>query len=112
MLFTYNCYVNYFTYGCFAIEREETPKKSKFFFICQICSKYYNLFRFNINSKNNFFRVSSLSTAKCPYIPLNTIMMHKNNKKNRRRAAFYRINKFDYEVKKKLAEGHPLMKET
>ena len=55
------------TYGCFAVKREKTPKKSKFFFICQIYSKYYNLFRFNINSKNNFFRVSFLSTAKCPY---------------------------------------------
>ncbi len=32
-----------------------------------VCSKYYNLFRFNINSKKkNFFRVSSFSTAKRP----------------------------------------------
>ena len=32
-------------------------------------------------------------------------MARKNNKKNRRRAAFYRINKFDYEVREKLVEG-------
>ncbi len=32
-------------------------------------------------------------------------MARKNNKKNRRRAAFYRISKFDYEVKERLAEG-------
>ena len=35
-------------------------------------------------------------------------MACKNNKKNRRRAAFYRINKFDYEVRENLAKGHPL----
>ncbi len=34
-------------------------------------------------------------------------MAHKNNKRNRRRAAFYGINKFDYEVKENLAKGHP-----
>jgi len=39
-------------------------------------------------------------------------MAHKNNKKNRRRAAFYRISKFDYEAREKLAEGQPPPKET
>ncbi len=38
-------------------------------------------------------------------------MACKNNKKNRRRAAFYGISKFDYEVRKKLAKGQPLSKE-
>ena len=33
-------------------------------------------------------------------------MARKNNKKNRRRAAFYGINKFDYEAKENLAKGH------
>ena len=38
-------------------------------------------------------------------------MAYKNNKKNRRRAAFYKISKFDYEGRKKLAEGQlPLRK--
>ena len=32
-------------------------------------------------------------------------MAQKNNKKNRRRAAFYRINKFDYETREKPAVG-------
>ncbi len=32
-------------------------------------------------------------------------MACKNNKKNRRRAAFYGINKFDYEVRKNLVKG-------
>ncbi len=32
-------------------------------------------------------------------------MAHKNNKRNRRRVAFYEINKFDYEMREKLAEG-------
>ena len=31
-------------------------------------------------------------------------MARKNNKKNKRRAAFYGINKFDYEVREKLAK--------
>ena len=35
-------------------------------------------------------------------------MACKNNKKNRRRAAFYGINKFDYEARENLAKGHPL----
>jgi len=39
-------------------------------------------------------------------------MTCKNNKKNRRRAAFYEISKFDYETRKKLAEGQLLPKET
>ncbi len=39
-------------------------------------------------------------------------MACKNNKKNRRRAAFYEISKFDYEAREKLAEGQPLPKET
>ncbi len=33
-------------------------------------------------------------------------MVRKNNKKNRRRAAFYGINKFDYEARKNLTKGH------
>jgi len=36
-------------------------------------------------------------------------MAHKNNKKNRRRAAFYRISKFDYEVREKLVEEQLLL---
>jgi len=39
-------------------------------------------------------------------------MIHKNNKKNRRRAAFHGISKFDYEVRKNLAKGHPPPKKT
>ena len=39
-------------------------------------------------------------------------MARKNNKRNRRRAAFYRINKFDYEARENLAKGHPLSEET
>ena len=39
-------------------------------------------------------------------------MACKNNKRNRRRAAYYHINKFDYEAREKLAEGQPLSKET
>ena len=38
-------------------------------------------------------------------------MVYKNNKRNRRRAAFYGINKFDYEVRENLAKGQPLPKE-
>jgi len=34
-------------------------------------------------------------------------MVHKNNKRNRRRAAFYGISKFNYESKEKLAKGQP-----
>ena len=34
-------------------------------------------------------------------------MARKNNKKNRKRAAFYRINKFDYEARKNLTKGRP-----
>ncbi len=34
-------------------------------------------------------------------------MTRKNNKKNRRRAAFYRINKFDYKARESLVKGHP-----
>ncbi len=32
-------------------------------------------------------------------------MTRKNNKKNRRRAAFYGISKFNYKAREKLAEG-------
>ena len=39
-------------------------------------------------------------------------MACKNNKKNRRRAAFYGINKFDYEARENLAKEHPLLIET
>ncbi len=38
-------------------------------------------------------------------------MARKNNKKNRRRAAFYEISKFDYKAREKLAEGQLLLKE-
>ena len=38
-------------------------------------------------------------------------MSRKNNKKNRRRATFYRISKFDYEMREKLTEGKSLLKE-
>ena len=34
-------------------------------------------------------------------------MAQKNNKRNRRRAAFYGINPFDYEAREKLAAGQP-----
>ena len=34
-------------------------------------------------------------------------MARKNNKRNRRRAAFYGINKFDYEARENLTKGHP-----
>ncbi len=33
-------------------------------------------------------------------------MARKNNKRNRRRAAFYEINKFDYEARENLVKGH------
>ena len=39
-------------------------------------------------------------------------MARKNNKRNRRRAAFYGINPFDYEAREKLAVGQPLVEET
>ncbi len=39
-------------------------------------------------------------------------MAHKNNKRNRRRVAFYGINKFDYEMRENLAKGHSLPEET
>ncbi len=39
-------------------------------------------------------------------------MAYKNNKKNRRRAAFYGINKFDYKARENLAKGHPPPEET
>ncbi len=39
-------------------------------------------------------------------------MAYKNNKRNRRRAAFYRISKFNYEIREKLVEGQSLPKET
>src|ERR1044072_4493562 len=70
------------TYEGFAIEREETPKKINFIFICQKCFKCYNLFRFYINSFFIFFGVSSLSIAKLPYLHayilyiLHTIIMN------------------------------------
>jgi len=37
-------------------------------------------------------------------------MAHKNNKRNRRRMAYYYINKFDYEIREKLAEGQLSLK--
>ncbi len=39
-------------------------------------------------------------------------MACKNNKKNRRRAAFYGISKFDYEARENLAKKQSLLKET
>ena len=39
-------------------------------------------------------------------------MARKNNKRNRRRAAFYGINKFDYEARENLAKGYPPPVET
>ncbi len=39
-------------------------------------------------------------------------MTYKNNKKNRRRVAFYEINKFDYKMKEKLINGQLLSKKT
>ena len=39
-------------------------------------------------------------------------MACKNNKKNRRKAAFYGINKFDYETRENLVKGRPPLKET
>ena len=39
-------------------------------------------------------------------------MARKNNKKNRRRAAFYEISKFDYEARENLAKEQLLPKET
>ncbi len=39
-------------------------------------------------------------------------MARKNNKRNRRRAAFYGINKFDYETRENLAKGYPSTEET
>ena len=39
-------------------------------------------------------------------------MARKNNKRNRRRAAFYGINPFDYEAREKLVAGQLLPKET
>ena len=39
-------------------------------------------------------------------------MARKNNKKNRRRAAFYRINKFDYKMKENLVKGQLPPKKT
>ena len=39
-------------------------------------------------------------------------MARKNNKKNRRRVAFYGINKFDYEARENLAKGHLLLEKT
>jgi len=39
-------------------------------------------------------------------------MACKNNKKNKRRVAFYEISKFNYEMREKLAKGQLLPKET
>ncbi len=39
-------------------------------------------------------------------------MAQKNNKRNRRRAAFYEINLFDYKAKEKLAAGQQPVEET
>ncbi len=39
-------------------------------------------------------------------------MARKNNKRNRRKAAFYGINRFDYEAREKLAAGQLPPEET
>ena len=39
-------------------------------------------------------------------------MACKNNKKNKRKEAFYRISKFDYEMRKNLTKEQSLPKET
>ena len=39
-------------------------------------------------------------------------MARKNNKRNRRRAAFYGVNKFDYKTREKLAVGQLPPQET
>ncbi len=39
-------------------------------------------------------------------------MTCKNNKRNRRKAAFYGINKFDYKARENLAKRQPSLKET
>ncbi len=39
-------------------------------------------------------------------------MACKNNKRNRKRAAYYNINKFNYKIREKLAKGQPLPKKT
>ncbi len=39
-------------------------------------------------------------------------MACKNNKKNRRKAAFYEINKFNYKMREKLVERQPSSKKT
>ncbi len=39
-------------------------------------------------------------------------MTCKNNKKNRRRAVFYRISKFNYEVRENLTKGQLPLKKT
>ena len=44
-------------------------------------------------------------------IKINNKMARKNNKKNRRRAAFYEVNKFNYEVRENLVKGQPPLKE-
>jgi len=38
-------------------------------------------------------------------------MARKNNKKNRRKAAFYEISKFDYETRENLIKGQLPLKE-
>ncbi len=39
-------------------------------------------------------------------------MARKNNKRNRRKAAFYGINKFDYEARENLTKEHTPLAET
>ncbi len=39
-------------------------------------------------------------------------MACKNNKRNKRRAAFYGINKFDYKARENLVKGHSPPEET
>ena len=41
-----------------------------------------------------------------------TTIVYKNNKKNKRRAAFYEISKFDYKTRENLAKEQPPPKET
>ncbi len=39
-------------------------------------------------------------------------MARKNNKRNRRRVAFYGINKFDYKARENLAKGNQPLEQT
>ena len=59
----------------------------------------------NNNNNFNYNQTSNLIITK-------TKIARKNNKSNRRKAAFYRINKFDYKARENLAKGQSPSKET